>query len=204
MSNTGMLTIPVSPVQKMGEVPGLSTPSGCPVHYYMPELILGPKVTDGVRPSVHSPIAYVTSSAMVSYGKLDGTIEEPNSVTLRRGQYLSDHTFFVGAVQIMWDQLSISAAYPYDILDLKEAEPSFIVWRWGIGMHLVVSILLNHTLSLYYIYIYPPLSLSLSISLPPSLPLSLSHTHTRPCAPRRSRASGQYMRRTRKLLCGTR
>ena len=129
-------------------------------------------------------MAYVTSSAMVNYGKLDETmdetIEEPNSVTLRRGQYLSDNTVFVGAVQIMWDPLSISTAYPYDILDLKEADPSFIVWSEETGMHLVVSILLNHTLSLYYIYIYPPLSLSLSISLPPSLPLSLSlsHTHT--------------------------
>ena len=73
----------------MGPVPNLSTPSGCHVHYYTPDLILGRALSDGVRPAVHSPMAYVTSSAMVNYGKLDETmdetIEEPNSVTLRRG-----------------------------------------------------------------------------------------------------------------------
>ena len=186
-----MLTTPVSPVQKMGPYTNLSTPSGCPVHYYTPDLILGRPLSDGVRPAVHSPMAYVTSSAMVNYGKLDETmdetIEEPNSVTLRRGQYLSDNTVFVGAVQIMWDPLSISTAYPYDILDLKEADPSFIVWSEETGMHLVVSILLNHSLSLSLSHTH-----------------THTHTHTHAHARRRSRASGQYLRRTRKLLCGTR
>ena len=84
-------------------------------------------------------MAYVTSSAQVNLG----TGDEQVWVLYRRGDYLSDGTIFVGAVQMMASpeaEKDIARAYRQEIISLKDAEPCFIVWSEKTGMHLVVSI----------------------------------------------------------------
>ena len=95
-----VLAIPVSPVQKLPAASTLSTSTldGYPVYNYKPDLIRGPEPESELR----SPMAYVTNSAQVNIG----TPEERNDIMLRRGQYLSDDTVFVGAVQIIASPLN--------------------------------------------------------------------------------------------------
>ena len=129
-----VLAIPVSPVQKLLAASEASTSTSYPVYKYKPDLIFG----DQPHVKLLSPMAYVASSAQVNHG----TASEQDWVFMRRGQYLSNDTIFVGAVQILGssDHVDISVKYPYNIMELKDAEPCFIVWSEKTGMHLVVSI----------------------------------------------------------------
>ena len=126
----------VSPVQKLqaSSEASTSTSDGYPMYNYKPKLIYGP------QPQVKllSPMAYVTSSAKVNLG----TGDKQDWNLYRRGDYLLDDTIFVGAVQIFASPefKDISREYPQEIMELKDAEPYFIVWSEKTGMHLVVSI----------------------------------------------------------------